>query len=112
MRTREPKPVRKGALLSEDVSLSEDLLPDEATRHAFIQAEADRAVAPYAGLLPPETIRAFRERAAAYLANDPQMARLLDAALPRSSAQGSTVRPIESPENAQPSGPRKSEKKP
>lgn len=66
----------------------------EQARWAFIQAEAERAVAPYVGLLPPEVVRAFRDRAAAYLAADPQMVRLLDVAFPQAARDASAMRAV------------------
>jgi hypothetical protein len=85
--------------------------PGEAARHAFLQAEAERAVAPYVGHLPPDALRAFRDRAAAYLATDPQMVRLLEVAFPASSGQASTVRAVEDSGSARSTGRRRSEKK-
>lgn len=76
----------------------EGLSPEEAERVAFIKAEADRAVAPYVGLFPPDVIDAFRERVEVFLGTHPEMARLVDAALPKVGPHASTVRPTESAE--------------
>lgn len=104
MRTRDRKPPSQGSPPVEAIS-SED-----AARAAVIQAEIDRAVAPYVGLLPPAAIHAFRERAAAYLASDPQMTRLLDVALGSSRAQ-TAVRSVEVEGAAPAACRRRSEKK-
>lgn len=53
---------------------------------AFIQAEADRAAAPFVGKLPKEAVDAFRERTATFLATHPDMVRLVRTAM-RAPAQ-------------------------
>src|SRR2546423_1690427 len=102
MRIRKPQPPPQG-----EPPAGEGSSP-EAARDALIEAEVERAVAPYRGLFPADVVHAFRERVAAYLTNDPQMIRLIDAALPRSGTHESAVRPTDAAGSARPTGRRKS----
>ena len=65
----------------------------EAARAAFIEAEVERALAMYAGFFPPDVLEAFRERTVLYLTTDPQMIRVIDAAVPRPREEQSEVVP-------------------
>ena len=105
MRDRELKPPSHG------VPPSPGVHPDESARDAFIEAEVERAVAPFVGLLPPEAIRAFKARAAAYLAMDPQMSRLLDGVFPQVGEQQSTARSVQGEDLSPGRDRRKAEKK-
>lgn len=68
--------------------------PDhEARRAAFVEAEVDRALELWRGLLPDGVLEALRERAELYLLTDPQMRRALDAAVPRPPADHSEIVP-------------------
>jgi hypothetical protein len=67
----------------------------EDRRRAFIEAEAERAAAPYKGLFPPDVLEAFKERTAIFLATHPEMIRLIDVALPPPEGHKSEARPIE-----------------
>lgn len=84
MRQRPPRP-RPAPVASGDPS-----------HDAFLEAELERAIAPYRGRLPPAALEAFRARAAAYLATDPQMVALAAVARRRGSAQQTAVQPTES----------------
>lgn len=65
----------------------------ETRRSAFIEAEVDRALAMWRGLLPPDVLETFRERTVLYLTTDPQMIRAVDAAVPRVPDDRSKVVP-------------------
>lgn len=65
----------------------------EARRAAFIQAEVDRALTMWRGLLPDDVLEAFRERTEIHLLTDPQMIRAIDAAVPRPPADHSEIVP-------------------
>ena len=70
---------------------AEPALSREEQRRAFIDAEVERAAAPLAGLFPPDVLSAFRERTALFLETNPDMVRLVDAALPPPDTQRSEV---------------------
>ncbi len=65
----------------------------EARRAAFIEAEVERALAMWKGLLPPDVLEAFRERTVLFLTTDPGMIRAVDAAVPREPEDRSKVKP-------------------
>lgn len=95
MRSDDPaKPIPPVAVPPEDEAAY------QARRAAFIEAEVERALRMYEGMFPPEVVEAFRERTALFLTLDPQMIRVVDAAVPRLGGDRSEIAAIANDEAA------------
>ncbi len=67
-----------------------ELDPNDPAVLAFIEAEAERAAAPYVGLFPDDVVAAFRERTALFLATHPDMVRMVRVAMQAGAPATST----------------------
>jgi hypothetical protein len=76
-----------------------DLDLDNPAVAAFLEAEAQRASAPFVGLFPEDVLEAFRERTMLFMATHPEMVRLVRAAM-----RGAVPAPG-APENKEPEAP-------
>ena len=66
---------------------------DPPAGEPFVEEKLDRALAPYAGLLPPEVLADFRGTLADFMTSHPPMARMLARLRPRPAVDVSGDQP-------------------